>query len=127
MRKTKAEKEAEQVIARADMERLRSYCPPGKIIYAQLTYVSKSGMLRRVRLFTILEPAGGGTPELLEITWLVAKVCGLRITPDAWPSGIEIRGCGFDVKDDIVNQTMVHLLYHDDLEKQQQGFILRSL
>jgi hypothetical protein len=61
---------------------------PGTVIYTRLHHVSKSGMQRRISLYTVRDD------DIWDITYHTAVLLGDRISKDG---GIVTGGCGMDV------------------------------
>lgn len=82
---TKAEK------ARRDewRDKLRNMLKPGDTVYTVLRHVSRSGMSRRIDLYTISD----GAPVF--ITGMAAAAMGMRWDNDK--GGIIVGGCGMDM------------------------------
>lgn len=78
------QKQAERL---ESIKALKKYLRPGKQVYTIVTHVSRSGMSRTIRLYTVR--AG----ELVEITWHVSKILGWRNTD----KGLLVQGCGMDM------------------------------
>lgn len=71
-------------------------------VYTCITHVSRSGMSRNVRCFTVIKG------QLHDITGMVAHACGFRrATGERWD--IRIGGCGFDAGFEIVSALAFHL------------------
>ncbi len=80
-------KQAQEVQEAA--ERLRGWLPPGTTVYTVLRHVSRSGMMRRVSLYVILD----GAPQWLD--GYASRVTGIPL--DKKGDGLRIGGCGTDV------------------------------
>ncbi len=87
----KKEKEEKQV----SITHLRTALPPGSTIYTTVTHVSRSGMSRSIRCFTI------ENDEPFDISYRIARALGDRLDPKN--GGIKIGGCGMDMGFAIVH------------------------
>lgn len=91
------------------LTRLRKLCPPGTTIYTTLEHVSRSGMMRRIRLFKLVKG------DRIGLTWDVARVLGYSIrTPRGWVQdrGLAVSGCGMDMGFHLVNSLSYALHGH---------------
>lgn len=85
--------------------------------YAQVTHVSKSGMLRYIKLY-ILE-----NNRLYNISYHTALLIGESYNPD---KGFKVTGCGMDMIYHAIsrlNETMITMRYPNDLERQRDIII----
>lgn len=83
---TKARKaEAEEA-----KERLRKLLPEGSTVYTVLRHVSKSGMSRRIDLYTI----GEDRKPIFLTGW---AACAMGDSWDRKNGGIRVPGCGMDM------------------------------
>lgn len=73
-------------------EMLKRWLSPGCRVYTMLKSVSKSGMSRRIRCAVAIVDLDG-KPEILDITYYVAQVCGYSMND----SGLLVKGCGMDM------------------------------
>lgn len=82
----------------ADM--LRRYLQPGSVVYATVRTVSRSGMSRRIDLYTIATDADrdGGRPWLAYLSGLAGAVLGWPVNDD----GVRVDGCGMDMRHHVV-------------------------
>lgn len=73
----------------AAAERLREILKPGDTVKTILVHVSRSGMMRRIRVFA---------PDMRDISYLAAEAIGETSTSE----GVKITGCGMDMGFHIV-------------------------
>lgn len=86
--------------------------PAGQFrIYTQLAHVTKSGMMRSIKLYIVPE---AGT--IVNVTRYVANLLDKNI--DRY-DGITVRGCGFDVGYDLVYRVALKLYQDGDKLKQE--------
>lgn len=71
------------------MTRLHDMLSMGDTVYTDLLHVSRSGMSRTIR------PTIARDGEVVDLTWEVAQVTGLKIDRDR--GGIKMGGCGMDM------------------------------
>lgn len=88
-----AQKRREKTEA-ADM--LRRYLQPGSVVYATVRTVSRSGMSRRIDLYTIATDRG--RPWLAYLSRLAAAALGWPCNDD----GVRVDGCGTDMRFHLV-------------------------
>lgn len=88
---TKARKEERKAEAIALLRRL---LPPGGKVWAQVTHVSRSGMMKRVQVMIIIDG------DICDVTGIVANALGDSRNDD----GIRVGGCGFDAAFDVVHR-----------------------
>lgn len=81
-------------------ERLRALLPPGSTVYTVLRHVSRSGMMRHIDVYAILD----GEPRWL--SGYVSKATGIPRVKDA----LKVGGCGMDMGFHVV-YTLSHALY----------------
>lgn len=81
---------------------------PGDTIYTKVLSVSRSGMSRKIMVLI-----AGTDGEIRNISWNVAKACGMRPTKDH--DGITIGGCGMDMGFAIVYD-LSYTLFPDGFE-----------
>lgn len=107
---TKAEREAEKVDAR---EWFATHCPPGSTVYTILDHVSRSGMLRRVRVVVPVSMNGHGV-DFFHPNHSAAILTGYRQEArDAHRGdGLRVGGCGFDAGFEVVS-SIAHAVYPD--------------
>lgn len=98
---TKAQ-QAEQADA---IKQLREILPIGATVYTELAHVSRSGMLRKIRVH-IAHPGY----EIRNITALAAKALGDKLSDDSGRWTIPVGGCGFDAGFEVVYR-LGHKLY----------------
>jgi len=58
-------------------------------IHAEVIHVSRSGMSRRIRFYSV--PYDGSS--INDITWSIARICGLGMNDQ----GLRVDGCGMDM------------------------------
>lgn len=106
-----AQKRREKTEA-ADM--LRRYLKPGSVVYATVRTVSRSGMSRRIDLYTIAADAGrdGGQPWLAYLSGLAAAVLGWPCNDD----GVRVDGCGMDMRFHLVEALSFALFGYEQKE-----------
>lgn len=75
------------------IEHLRSRLTPGTTVYTIVTHVSRSGMARSLRVFSVFDG------ELREHTYRASVALGYRMKDGA----IVVNGCGFDAGFEIVS------------------------
>jgi len=113
-KRTKAQ-EAERQEAIAELQAL---LPKGSTVYAVIRSVSRSGMSRRIDLYTIA--AGYGTDRgpsserygLAYLTGLASTVLGW--SADARKGGLRVDGCGMDMCFHTVYNLSACLYGHED-------------
>lgn len=86
--KTQTRKSQKQADRDEAIARLRSYLSPGDTVYCILRHVSRSGMQRRIDLYSIKN----GQPFWL--SGLAAKALGYRLSDE---QGLVVGGCGMDM------------------------------
>lgn len=96
---------------------LRDILAPGATVYATVRTVSRSGMSRRIDLYTICgdSPADGGKPWLACFSGMAARALG-------WPCndhGVRVDGCGMDMRFHLVDCLSRTLFGHP--ERQADG------
>ena len=102
---TKARKvEQQEAIAK-----LRELCPPGTKIWCILRHVSRSGMRRKIDLYTFTCDEHG-QPDWLFLTGYAATAMGYRW--DRGSGGIITDGCGMDMGFHLVNSLSYTLHGH---------------
>lgn len=74
--------------------RFKEWLKPGRTVYTIIRHVSRSGMLRRISLYTIKKG------RFIYMDYSVAVVLGRRIDPDK--EGVYCHGCGMDMGFDLV-------------------------
>ena len=92
-----------QIEARA---RLRELCPPGSVVYTVLRHVSRSGMSRRIDLYTMVD----GEPRWLSGYFKAAE----GIKPGKYDA-ITVPGCGMDMGFHLV-YNLASMLYREGFE-----------
>jgi len=97
-----AEREEQREHARTNLVR---FVRPGMAVYATVVHRSASGMSRVVRIYVV------SGQEIINISGQAAEAIAYAWDRDR--GGIIIRGCGFDVRDDIV-RTLSRALYGQD-------------
>lgn len=65
-------------------------------IYAKVEHVSRSGMSRTMSFYMIEDG------ELINITHVVARVCGYKLNENSWT--IRVQGCGMDMIFFVLNR-----------------------
>ena len=88
-------------------EALRDIFPPGSTVYTVLLHVSRSGMLRIVRV--LAETSEG----IQDVSHLVAELIGFGY--DQSRRGVRVRGCGMDAGFEVV-YNLSYALYADGWE-----------
>jgi len=85
----------------ADIEESRQtllrWLKPGDVVYTVLRHVARSGMSRRIDLYTFAPGEGGGPPVKLWLSWHAARVMGYRLGGKSGDDGIVVGGCGMDM------------------------------
>ena len=76
---------------------LRQLITPGDTLYCVTTHVSRSGMLRSIKVMHAVGPQvpGEARPEVRNISWRVAKALGWRFDSDR--DSVKVDGCGMDL------------------------------
>jgi hypothetical protein len=69
------------------LEMLHKFVQPGDTIYTIVTHVSKSGMSRDIKMYTIKDN------EPVYLSGYVARALDLRLSND----GVRVGGCGMDM------------------------------
>lgn len=83
---------------------LAAHLKPGTTVYTVLRHVSKSGMLRRLDVYTFEWDAELGAPRKLYLTYWVARLLGYRHDHRLGaPEGMHVQGCGMDMGYHVVN------------------------
>ncbi len=88
---------------------LRELLTPTMHVYTVLKHVSSSGMTRHISCIIAVER--DGKPEVMDISWSVAKVLGRKCADDG---GVIVGGCGMD--------TGFHLVYSLSRRLFREGF-----
>lgn len=88
-------------------EALADLLPSGSTVYTVLRSVSRSGMFRRIDLYTIddnprMREINGGKPRMQYISGYVAVLLGLA-RPPMGTQGLGVKGCGMDMGFHIVD------------------------
>lgn len=104
----KAQREAEREESR---QTLLKWLKPGDTVYTVLRHVSRSGMSRRIDLYTFAF-GDDGKPIKLWLSWHVARLCGWRLGGRSGDDGIVVGGCGMDMGYHLV-YTLGALLWPD--------------
>jgi hypothetical protein len=93
-----AQKRRDKAAQAAD--RLRRYLKPGSVVYATVRAVSRSGMTRRIDLYTIAtdDNRDGGRPWLACLSGLAADALGWPVDDD----GVRVDGGGMDMRYHLV-------------------------
>lgn len=86
-RESKKEREQRQAEA---LEHLRKQIAPGDKVYTSITHVSRSGMLRHVRVYHVDKDG-----DLCDVTGYVASALGWSRARNGWD--IAVPGCGMDM------------------------------
>lgn len=100
----------------ADM--LRRYLQAGSVVYATVRTVSRSGLSRRIDLYTIAGPVGDfhyGKPFLARLSGFAARALGLPCDDN----GVRVDGCGMDMRFHLVDLLSRTLFGHP--ERQADG------
>ena len=79
------------------LEMLRRLCPPGTKVYCVLRHVSRSGMMRRIDLYTFSK-GDDGQCEKTFLTGYASHVLGYSWNDD----GLRVDGCGMDMGHHVV-------------------------
>ena len=87
-------KEAKAARQRYAVSRLRQWLKPGQGVTTILTYVSSSGMSRRLKVCIALDG------RVFNITRFTAEACGYRLNDHE--GSIIVGGCGFDAGHSVV-------------------------
>lgn len=96
---------------------------PGATVYATVRTVSRSGMSRRIDLYTICgdSPADGGRPWLACCSGMAARVLGLPCDDN----GVRVDGCGMDMRFHLVD-CLSHALFGHE-RKPEGGYAVERL
>lgn len=86
----------------AAIDTLRTLVTPGQTVYTSLRHVSRSGMLRHIDVYLMIDN------EPRRITNLVADACDYRQTNAYGP--LKVTGCGMDMGFSVVYD-LSHTLY----------------
>jgi hypothetical protein len=73
---------------------LRRICPPGTAVYTVLRHVSRSGMLRKIKLHIVRKGV------VIGIGWYAARILRAPIDGD---HAVTVTGCGMDMGFHAVN------------------------
>jgi hypothetical protein len=103
MTKTEKQERQEEAIAQ-----LRKMLPPGSTVWTELAHVSRSGMLRLIRVHAIADGKA-----IANITAQVAWATGDKLRDDSGRWTIPIGGCGFDAGFEVV-YGLGRALYRDE-------------
>ena len=100
---------------------LREWIKPGQTIYTVLDHVSRSGMLRHIRLI-LMEPQADGTVRDIHPNYAASMALGI---PQATSNGrrldaLKMRGCGMDMGFALIYE-LSHKLYGDGYKCLGQG------
>jgi hypothetical protein len=93
-------------------ETVMRYAPEGTRVTALVTHVSKSGMSRRIRFF-VPTIDRNGNPEIVELTHAFAVVTDNNVKDDGNGYGVNVHGCGMDMRFHIISNVS-RALYRDD-------------
>lgn len=88
---TGTRKHEQQVEQQDAIEQLRAMLPPGSTASTILRTASRSGMSRTI---SVVVPGPDG---IHDITWLVARAMGERLTDANGHRAIKVGGCGMDM------------------------------
>jgi len=102
------------------IEKLRALLPVGSTVYTAVTSVSRSGMSRRIRLWTMVD----GEPR--SITCLVGEAIGWTLKDGAggfWE--LKVDGCGMDMCFYTVN-TLSYTLHGYGPATPNAGYTLKA-
>lgn len=94
----------EQAARESAIESLKKYIPRGSKVWGSIISVSRSGMSRRVRLYTIINVKDG--KGIFDLSRFVGIACDRNVNDD----GILMKGCGSDVVHDIITE-LSNVLY----------------
>lgn len=86
------------------IENLRKIIKPGDTVYTILRHVSKSGMMRHVKPYVIID----GRPQW--IGYWTSKALDMRLADD---DGVKVGGCGMDVGFELV-YNLSRVLFKDN-------------
>lgn len=102
---------------------LRDILAPGATVYATVRTVSRSGMSRRIDLYTICgdSPADGGKPWLARLSGFAARALGWPCNDD----GVRVDGCGMDMRFHLVD-CLSHALFGYE-RKPEGGYAVERL
>jgi len=93
-------------------KQLRRYLRKGKTVYTMVTKVARSGMSRRIKVYTIHRG------ELVSLTWAVGIALGRSRNDD----GLLTHGCGMDMGFETV-YNLSAMLYP---KTERGGYVLRQ-
>lgn len=80
--------------------KLRGILAPNSTIYTVVTTVARSGMSRRMKVFTLTSDSEG-KPWIRTITWLIARALGYRFNERG--EDMTVGGCGMDMGFHVAN------------------------
>ena len=100
---------------------LREILAPGSVVCATVRTVSRSGMSRRIDLYTIASDGDGGRPRLAYLSGLAAAVLGWPCNAD----GIRVDGCGMDMRFHLVEALSFALFGFE--QKPEGGYAVERL
>ena len=83
-----AKTEKEERAARA-MQFLKKWLKPGSTVYATVTHVSRSGMMRHIKLYIVYKG------EIINISWHAAQLLDWTLVKGE--HALKVGGCGMDM------------------------------
>ena len=92
---------------------LRHFIKPSTTLIIQITHVSKSGMSRKMKVYTVDKKTG----RLLRHTYYIADLIGYKYNDD---DTITVKGCGMDMAFWLAD-TITHYLYNGKTPKNANG------
>lgn len=92
---------------------LKRYIKPSTVLIIQVTSVSKSGMSRKMKVYT----ADKKTGRLLHLTYSIADLIGYKYNND---DTITVKGCGMDMAFWLADR-ITHSLYNGKTPKNAKG------
>lgn len=106
-------KTEKQEIIENSIKQLKSYLPEGAEVLTLCNRVSKSGMSRRIKVYTIKNNG------LCNLTYLVSKVLGYSQNDE----GLLVKGCGMNMGFHIVHSIEQNLFGVQSLNKLRHNWI----
>ena len=79
----------EPTVIEASLARLKKMLKPGATVYATVTHVSRSGMMRHIKLFVAYKG------EIINISWDAANVLEWNMVKGE--HALKVGGCGMDM------------------------------
>lgn len=82
------------------LHKLRGMLPPGSTVYTVLRHVSRSGMSRRIDVYSIAIDASSGEPHMHYLSGYVATALGYQRHDSG---ALVVGGCGMDMGYSVVH------------------------